>query len=401
MSAPLPQQPLGGQTFEGSVPSPQRQQKSAFPINSETARRRRGILQPAARRRLRGRAGRNRSTIRMPTRCGWRSRRRWTRPSWPRARSSSTFRESPTSAAWACACCCSRPNSCAPSTAGWRSLPCSRSSRKSSESPASITCWKYSRTCARRSDSCPRPRLRRTTRRAPLKRVRFWGTRGSLPVALTASAVRDKVIAALRAASGQTFASDDDSNAFVDGLGLPVSGTYGGHTSCVEIETGGAEYVLCDLGTGVRPFGQKALARHGPRRRRRITSSCPTCTGTTSWGFRFSRRRTFRATAYGSTAVTRNSRWRSVASRPRRRFRWISRTLAADIEFVRLQPGRQYDIAGMQVTPHAAAAFRRLLRIPLHVGRPHRHLHDRFRARAGGCEGDRASTSTSFAMPTW
>ena len=68
-----------------------------------------------------------------------------------------------------------------------------------------------------------------------MKRVRFWGTRGSLPVALTAAGVREKLIRALRAASGRSFASDDELNAYVDGLGLPVAGSYGGHTSCVEI----------------------------------------------------------------------------------------------------------------------------------------------------------------------
>jgi DNA segregation ATPase FtsK/SpoIIIE-like protein len=50
-----------------------------------------------------------------------------------------------------------------------------------------------------------------------MKRIRFWGTRGSLPVALTASGVREKVAKALRAASGRTFASDDALFAFVDG----------------------------------------------------------------------------------------------------------------------------------------------------------------------------------------
>ncbi len=45
---------------------------------------------------------------------------------------------------------------------------------------------------------------------------------------------------------------------------MPVSGTLRRPSSCVEIETGGPEYVLCDLGTGVRPFGQQAMARHGP-----------------------------------------------------------------------------------------------------------------------------------------
>jgi phosphoribosyl 1,2-cyclic phosphodiesterase len=96
-----------------------------------------------------------------------------------------------------------------------------------------------------------------------MKRVRFWGTRGSLPVALTASGVRDKVRAAVRGASGRSFLSDDELNRYVDGLEFPVSGTYGGHTACVELETGSGEYVLCDLGSGARPFAQAAVMRHG------------------------------------------------------------------------------------------------------------------------------------------
>jgi len=97
-----------------------------------------------------------------------------------------------------------------------------------------------------------------------MMRIRFWGTRGSLPVALTAAGVRQKIVMALRGASGRTFASDADIGNYVDGLAFPVAGTYGGSTSCVEIETGGPDYVLCDLGSGVRAFGQAALARHGP-----------------------------------------------------------------------------------------------------------------------------------------
>ena len=96
-----------------------------------------------------------------------------------------------------------------------------------------------------------------------MKRVRFWGTRGSLPVALTASGVRDKVRAAVRGASGRSFLSDDELNRYVDGLEFPVAGTYGGHTACVELETGSGEYVLCDLGSGARPFAQAAVTRHG------------------------------------------------------------------------------------------------------------------------------------------
>jgi len=97
-----------------------------------------------------------------------------------------------------------------------------------------------------------------------MKRVHFWGTRGSLPVALSAREVRDKVAAALRGARGRTFASEHEQDDYIDSLGFPVWGTYGGHTSCVEIETGGSDYVLCDLGSGARPFAQQAIARHGP-----------------------------------------------------------------------------------------------------------------------------------------
>ena len=97
-----------------------------------------------------------------------------------------------------------------------------------------------------------------------MKRIRFWGTRGSLPVSLTAAGVRQKLVTALRGASGRVFNSDDEINDYLDGLGLAVAGTYGGHSPCVEIEAGGPDYVLCDLGSGLRPFGQAAIARHGP-----------------------------------------------------------------------------------------------------------------------------------------
>ena len=96
-----------------------------------------------------------------------------------------------------------------------------------------------------------------------MKRIRFWGTRGSLPVALTATGVRAKLVTALRAANGRTFADDGEAANYLSSLDFAVAGTYGGHSSCVEIETGATQYVLCDLGSGVRAFGEEAIARHG------------------------------------------------------------------------------------------------------------------------------------------
>ena len=99
-----------------------------------------------------------------------------------------------------------------------------------------------------------------------MKTIRFWGTRGSIPVALTVEGLRRKLVAALRGASGRRFGSDAEIEAYVDGLAFRDGATFGGHTSCVEIVTGGPDFVICDLGTGVRPFGQAALARSsGPQ----------------------------------------------------------------------------------------------------------------------------------------
>ena len=94
-----------------------------------------------------------------------------------------------------------------------------------------------------------------------MKGVRFWGTRGSLPVALTAAGLRDKLRGVLRAARGQALDSDDDIERFLAGLPFALAGSYGGHSSCVQIDAGGPDFVLCDMGSGLRPFGQAAMAQ--------------------------------------------------------------------------------------------------------------------------------------------
>lgn len=95
-------------------------------------------------------------------------------------------------------------------------------------------------------------------------KVRFWGTRGSIPVSLTAAQLRGKMASLLRGASGRELRDDAAIEAYLDSQPFHAIGTYGGHSSCVEIETGGAEYVLCDMGSGLRPFGEAMMGRHGP-----------------------------------------------------------------------------------------------------------------------------------------
>ena len=96
-----------------------------------------------------------------------------------------------------------------------------------------------------------------------MMRVHFWGTRGSLPVALTADGVRDKLQAALRAARGRPLDTEADVQRVIASLPFASQATYGGHTSCVQIETGGFDHFICDMGSGLRPFGQAAMQQHG------------------------------------------------------------------------------------------------------------------------------------------
>jgi len=94
-----------------------------------------------------------------------------------------------------------------------------------------------------------------------MKGVRFWGTRGSLPVALTATGLGHKLREVLRAARGQPLDTDADIERLLASLPFALAGTYGGHSACVQIDTGGSDYMLCDMGSGLRPFGQAALAQ--------------------------------------------------------------------------------------------------------------------------------------------
>lgn len=96
-------------------------------------------------------------------------------------------------------------------------------------------------------------------------RVRFWGTRGSLPAPLSALEVRAKVRRALVRASGRAFDGDAALDAFIDGdLGFDVAGTFGGNTSCVQIDVGGDELLVCDAGSGLRELGRHLMAANGP-----------------------------------------------------------------------------------------------------------------------------------------
>jgi len=189
-----------------------------------------------------------------------------------------------------------------------------------------------------------------------VKAVRFWGTRGSIPVALTVDEVRRKLASALRGASGRRFGNDAEIDSYVASLPFADGATFGGHTSCVEIVTGGPDYVICDLGTGVRPFGQAALARDsGPRTYHVFLSHV-------HWDHIMGL--PFFTPAYipGNRVVIYGGHPHLEAALRRQQeqpsFPVGFDTFRADISFVHLEPGRWHEAAGMRV----------LLKLQRHAG---------------------------------
>lgn len=182
-----------------------------------------------------------------------------------------------------------------------------------------------------------------------MKKVRFWGTRGSLPVALTAAGVRRKLSEVLRTAGGRIFATDADVEQFLDGLPFPVTGTYGGHSSCVEIETGGPDYFVCDMGSGLRPFGQAAMARRAGAAGQTFHIFQSHLHWDHIMGLPFFVPAFLpgnRVVIYGGHAEL-ESALRRQQERPS--FPVDFSIFGAKMEFVHLEPGRVYDIAGVRV----------------------------------------------------
>jgi phosphoribosyl 1,2-cyclic phosphodiesterase len=181
--------------------------------------------------------------------------------------------------------------------------------------------------------------------------VRFWGTRGSIPVALTSADIRRKIEMALSLAVAKGVDSPDKVRPFIDNhLDFSTSQTYGGQSPCVQIETERAEYLACDMGSGARAFGARIMSAQ---------QAAPIVVNVlmshVHWdhimGFPFF------APAYVPGARIRifgchdilEQAFRLQQSAPC--FPVDFSRLAADIDFVKLEIGKSIDIAGCRVTP--------------------------------------------------
>ena len=179
--------------------------------------------------------------------------------------------------------------------------------------------------------------------------VRFWGTRGSLPVAPTAETVRRKIVNALLSADGRRFDDEAGARSFVESeLSFAAGATYGGATPCVELESG-PSYFICDMGSGLRPFGLDSLKRNAAGHSKTYNFFQSHLHWDHLMGFPFF------APAFDPEATIRIHAGHPDAEQAFRRqqeeisfpvpFEW----LRADIEFVQLTPGQTHEVDGMQV----------------------------------------------------
>jgi len=180
--------------------------------------------------------------------------------------------------------------------------------------------------------------------------VRFWGTRGSLPVAPTARTIRRKIANALVSTGGLEFGNVAEAELFLEKeLSFAAGATYGGATPCVELEAGEGSYFVCDMGSGLRPFGLNSLKRnaHGHPKTYNFFQSH------LHWdhimGFPFF------APAFDPSVTIRIHAGHPDAEEALRRqqeeisfpvpFDW----LRANIQFVQLTPGETHEVDGVRV----------------------------------------------------
>jgi phosphoribosyl 1,2-cyclic phosphodiesterase len=186
---------------------------------------------------------------------------------------------------------------------------------------------------------------------APVIPVRFWGTRGSLPAPLEASAVRAKIRDALFAARNRRLTTAEAIDGFIDrDLPFAVKGTYGGNTSCIEIVTGGNEYLLCDLGSGLREFGNRMLAQHGPAHPQCYNVFLSHMHWDHIMGFPFFAPAYIPGNRIRIHCCHQTVREAMLRQQSAPCFPVPFGSLGATIEFVEIEPGIEYQIAGFRVT---------------------------------------------------
>jgi phosphoribosyl 1,2-cyclic phosphodiesterase len=97
--------------------------------------------------------------------------------------------------------------------------------------------------------------------------IKYWGVRGSIPSPLTDREIREKQCRLLekimQAGGTEKIFGNDPANikAYVDRQSRAVCGTFGGDTTCLEIQVNDSPLLVIDAGTGARALGNVLLTR--------------------------------------------------------------------------------------------------------------------------------------------
>jgi phosphoribosyl 1,2-cyclic phosphodiesterase len=90
--------------------------------------------------------------------------------------------------------------------------------------------------------------------------IKFWGTRGSIPTAISSDYVKQKIRQALEGAAGLDLENEAVLNRYMDRLPITVGGTAGGNTPCIEIRSGD-QLLIIDAGSGLRVLGLDLMSQ--------------------------------------------------------------------------------------------------------------------------------------------
>jgi phosphoribosyl 1,2-cyclic phosphodiesterase len=155
---------------------------------------------------------------------------------------------------------------------------------------------------------------------------------------------------ALLAAKGRSFSDAEDARRFVDEeMSFAAGASYGGATSCVELDASTDSYFICDMGSGLRSFGLDSMRRNSGGHGRVYNVFLSHLHWDHIMGFPFF------VPAFDPDSIIRIHAAHADAEEALRRqqeeisfpvpFDW----LRARIEFVQLRPGEPYEVDGVRV----------------------------------------------------
>jgi len=94
--------------------------------------------------------------------------------------------------------------------------------------------------------------------------IQYWGVRGSLPCPMTMQHIQAKHIALLQRIMQEKKKfpySICEMQNYLQTLPRSIMGTYGGDTTCIEIQAKNTPLIILDAGTGIRHLGDNIIQR--------------------------------------------------------------------------------------------------------------------------------------------